>query len=199
MMTTASYRDDHISVRDVVAGYAKLVADRVDEGWHPHLATLMFAPLPGKPESVIAQMRAEAERVYRIFLPRVVRRPLASGSAGRLPILIAAPDGPVGKRDKPLASISINNGVHLHGVLLVPPSSRLPVPVHEHFRHQQALYVRDGRRVLRVDVRPVDRDLERVVAYALKGLSRRRFALDDLIVLPRTASEVRHDRRPRAR
>lgn len=196
-MTTTNDYDDRRTHDDVLSGYVKLVADRVNNGWQPNLATLMFKPLPGKPRAVIEQMRSEAERVYSSFLPRVVRRPLLPESADRLPIMIVAPDGPVGKRDKPLASVKINDGLHLHGLLLMPPTSRLPMPAHEHFRRHQARYVDERFKLERVDVRPVDHDVKRVVDYALKGLKRRRFPLDDLIVLPRTASEVRRTRRKR--
>lgn len=181
------------TAQDVLAGYKQLVVDRVREGWHPYLATLMYAPLRGKPQAVIAQMHDEAERVYRIFLPRVVRKPLSSNALGRLPILIAGPDGPVGKSDKPLTTVAVNQGIHIHGVLLVPPVSRLPLPADEHFRRQQALYVRDQSRLRRVDVRRVDDDVGRVVDYALKGVKRGRFQVDDILVLPRATAELRQE------
>jgi hypothetical protein len=196
-MTTATYYDDRDrrAVYDVLAGYRQLVVDRVREGWHPYLATLMFAQLPGKPAAVIAQMMAEAEFAYKKFLTRAVRRPLSSGSRGRLPIMIAVPDSPVGKRDKPLVDVVINGGLHVHGVLLVPPVSRLPIPADEHFRQQQALYVGDRSHFRAIDVRPIDRDLPRVVDYIMKSISRRRFTthdvLDDVLVLPRATAELR--------
>lgn len=205
-MTTATYHDDRDrrAVDDVIAGYKQFVVDRVREGWHPHLATLMFAPLFGKPAAVIAQMMAEAEFAYKKFLTRAVRRPLSSGSLDWLPILIAAPDWPVGKHDKPLAQVKINDGLHFHGLLLMPPFSRLPIPVDEHFRQQQALYVGDRRRrelmpknsserspLKRIDVRPVDGDVALVVDYVVKSLKRGRFSIDDVLILPRTTEEVR--------
>ncbi len=178
-----------------MAGYGQLAIDRVSNGWRPYFATLTFAPLPGKPEAVIAQMRAEAELVYKKLLTRLVRRPLSDKSRGMLPIMVAVPDAPVGKRDKPLVEVTINGGLHLHGLLLVPPVSRLPVGVDEHFRTRQALYVGDQRRLRCVDVMPIDRDLPRVVDYVMKSVRRRRFAsrdvLDDVLVLPRSAQEMK--------
>ncbi len=106
---------------------------------------------------MLAQMLDEAERVYRTFLTRVVRRPLSPSSAGELPIVVVAPDLPVGRRGKAVAGVAINDGMHLHGVLLVPSRSRLPLPADEHFRREQAQYARDRSRLDVVDVRPIDR------------------------------------------
>lgn len=148
-------------------------------------------------------MLDEAERVYRTFITRVARRPLSPRSQDSLPVLIIAPDLPVGKTGKPLADVAVNDGLHLHGVLLVPPRSRLPLPADKYFRQNQALYLSgpsnpDGldeprqSRFLRVDVRPIDGPVEPVVAYALKSVARHRFTPDDVPVLPRALAEVRN-------
>ena len=195
-MTAAAYRDDRDrrAVSDVIAGYSQLVVDRVREGWHPYLATLMFAPLPGKPAAVMEQMKAGTELVYKKFLTRAVRRPRSAWSAGWLPVLVAAPDTPVGKHDKPLAEVKINGGLHMHGVLLMPPFSRLRLPADEHFRQRQAFYVGDRSRLRAIDVRPIEADVGKAVDYALKNVRRGRFSVDDLLILPRAASELRHAR-----
>jgi hypothetical protein len=184
------YVGDRRAVQDIVAGYAQLIQRRVDAGWRPYLVSFMFKHLSGRPDAVLARMFDEAERVYSTFLTRVVRRPLSPRSIGELPVLVAVPDLPVGKSSKPLRQVVLNNGLHLHGLLAVPPRSRLPVPASEHFRTMQALYVRDRSRLDRVDVRPIDSDVERAVEYALKSLRRRRFGVDDVLVLPRALSEL---------
>lgn len=118
----------------LINGYGTMIAGRIEEGWQAYLLTMMFRQLGGRTPAVVEQMYAEAERLYRTFLPRVVRRPLSPRSLGMLPVLIAAPDVPVGKSNKPLAQVSINDGLHVHGVLVVPPVSRLRATVAEHFR-----------------------------------------------------------------
>jgi hypothetical protein len=190
-MTAVDYLRDGRAVRDVVAGYTSLVDQRVTAGWRPYLLSFMFKHLSARPEPVLAQMYDEAERFYSTFLTRVVRRPASTSSIGELPVMIVAPDFPVGKSGKPLRQVTLNDGLHLHGVLLVPPCSRLREPVEEHFRHLQPLYVRDRRRLDRLDVRPIVDGADRVVEYALKSLVRRRFSIDDVLVLPRTRSELR--------
>jgi hypothetical protein len=101
--------------------------------------------------------------------------------------------------------IELNGGgLHLHGILLVPPRSRPAVSAAEHFRQWQSLYVRE-RSLLdcageareraspleRVEVDPVERTVECAVEYVLKGLPRRRCAVDDVLVLPRALAEMR--------
>lgn len=134
----------------------------------------------------------EAEHFYRRFVTRAMRRPTVPGVD--LPVLIVPPDLPVGKSVKSLREVVLDEGVHVHGVLLVPPRSRLRVPADEHVRSLQQFYVSPGgsahRCVSAVDLRSVEHGVERVVSYALKGLARGRFSLDCLLVLPRALSEV---------
>ena len=73
----------------------------------------------------------------------------------------------------------------------MPPRSRLPTPVDEHFRQQQALYVRDRSKLDRIDVRPIKHTIELATDYVLKSVRRRRFTTDDVLLLPRALAEVR--------
>lgn len=114
MHTTIDYRDDRRVARDVVDGYCQLIEQRVRSGGVPYLVTMMFRRLPGNNVVVLARMFDDAEWVYRTFLPRTVRRPFSPRSAGQLSILIVAPDLPVGKRDKLLRDVVLNDGLHLH-------------------------------------------------------------------------------------
>jgi hypothetical protein len=193
-MHRTNHRDDGnapINKRDVVAGYGDLVRSRIDLGWSASLMSFMFRALPGGPAAVVQQMRREIEHVFTKFLTRVTRRPCSPASADRLPVLIASPDLPVFKREKrPLHDIAVNNGLHAHGILLLPPVSRLRVPAGEHFRENQSAYA-DPRSMLdRIDVRAIDSNPEVVTDYALKALKSGRVDLDDLILLPRSVSEL---------
>jgi hypothetical protein len=185
-----SAHEDRQAINDTIDGYSTLIAQRVADGWKPFLLSLLFDKIAGKPDAAVATMLREAEYLYSAFLTRAVRRPLAPRSIGHLPILIAAPDLPVGKANKPIADVVINDGAHVHGVLAMPPRSRLPVPADEHFRQHQALYVGGRSRLRQVDVRPIEGPVDRVVDYALKSLQRRRFSRDQVLVLPRARSEL---------
>ena len=167
-----SARRDHdelerLARRQIVHGYAELVQRRVADGWSPFLLTFMFHALRGGPLAIILQMRREVERAYAMLATRVVRDPRSPSAVGRLPVMIACADLPVPKRDKIiLRDVTLNGGLHYNGVLLVPPRSRLRVPVDEHFA--SGPYVVPGHPLARLDVRHVENDPGRVTDYVLK-------------------------------
>src|SRR5262245_18376971 len=138
---TLAFRADRDRLDDVLAGYVELALQRVEAGWRLYLVTMMFDRISGRSDYVLAQMRDDAEHFYRRFVTRVDRRPGRGGAATELPVLIVVPDAPVGKSGKSLRDVRVNDGLHLHGVLLVRPVSRLRVPVHEHVQAMQSLYV----------------------------------------------------------
>ena len=113
----------------------------------------------------------EIQRVSSTFVTRTHRKPRTT-PADELPVLIGAADLQVYKRD-PASSplILCNGGLHFHGLLLVPPDTRLKVPVDEHFREYQDMYI--GRRglITRQDVRPVDETPEQVVDFMLERMA----------------------------
>lgn len=193
-MHRANHRDDGnapISKRDLVAGYGDLVRSRIELGWSASLMSFMFKHLPGGPAAVVQQMRREIEHVFTKFLTRVTRRPCSPASADRLPILIASPDRPVFKREKrSLRDVIVNGGLHAHGILLLPPVSRLRVPAEEYFRENQSAYVDAASTLDRIDVRAIDMNPEIATDYALKALKTGRTDFDDLILLPRSVSEL---------
>src|SRR4051812_43549703 len=114
------------NVRDLIEAYGSWVEEKVEEGWDVYIPTFVFHPLPGSPATMKAIMQREVERVYATLLTRVVRYPNSPGSAGKLPIWIVLPDYPVPKHDKKsLREVTLNDGLHLHALGLIPPNSRL--------------------------------------------------------------------------
>ena len=84
-----------------------------------------------------------------------------------------------------LSEVITNDGLHYHGILMVPPQSRLKVPVQQHFIENQNYYCRDG--ILNdIDALLIaDADASVVVDYALKGWKTGRLPSDeDLLLLP---------------
>jgi hypothetical protein len=126
--------------------------------------------------------------MHSSFLTRWTRNPREERD---LPIVVGCPDWPVAKRDKKsLTEIITNDGMHYHGILLVPPSrSRLQVPVEEHFKMKQQVYL--GPTIDRIDVRPFAADdSDRVTDYALKGLRTGRLpGHESILILPRAWGE----------
>jgi hypothetical protein len=177
--------------RDLVQGYTELVTDRIKDGWSSYLLTFLFQHLPGSRPAVIDRMKDEIQRVYLTFVTRVHRKP-RTVSPDELPLLIAAADLPVFKRNRTSSPMVLcNGGLHFHALLLVPPISRLKDSVEEHFRDQRGLYLRASDGMSDLHVRPVTHDYGRVVDYVFKTLLRRRISYDDgMLLLPRATREL---------
>ena len=178
--------------RQFVVGYTQLVSDRMKDGWSCHFITFPFVQLPGPRGAVIQAMKGELQRVYSTFVTRTHRKPRTT-PADELPFLIGAADLQVYKKD-PTSSplILCNGGLHFHGLLMVPPDTRLAAPVEEHFREYQDMYVGRRRLITKLDVRPVTETHEVAVDYVFKTILRGRVSYDDgVLVLPRTRDEIR--------
>ncbi len=175
----------------LVDGYTQLVTDRVADGWSCHLVTVMFSQIFGPRAVVIDRMKDEVLRVYSILLTRVYRKP-RTALTDQLPVLIGALDLPVYKRDRSMGPwVTRNNGLHVHVLVLLPPTSRMTETLEDHFRNNSDLYAGPKTRVKRVHVKPVTHNHGRMVDYVLKTVLNGRLSLDDaMIVLPRARSEL---------
>src|SRR5271157_5199384 len=79
----------------------------------------MFRQLPGPPAAQIGVMQDEIMRVYATLATRLVRKPSSPRWSRYLPKGIFVPDWPVYKHRKSLLSdVSINNGLHMHGIMM---------------------------------------------------------------------------------
>ena len=138
-------------------------------------------------------MKKEVENFCSKLLTRVVRRPNSSCDK---PALIASFDLPVAKRTK-VSTIDafVNDGLHVHAILLIPPKSRLRVPLAEHIESNHEVYLRDRWKLDRVDVQPFyTEESSRVVDYVMKSIKKGRLDYDDsVLILPRSSSECRDD------
>jgi hypothetical protein len=167
-----------------------MVLDRVHNGFEFYLITIMFCPLPGSAVTKQKIMMEEVERIYATLLTRVIRKP-KSTSLIDLPLWIVCPDFPVPKYAKQsLPSVSINQGLHVHALALVPPITRLKRPLDAEIRRHQELLTKNQDRVFRLHAEVVTHDEGYVVGYAMKSLVRRRSSSDSILILPRTSSEL---------
>jgi hypothetical protein len=178
-----------MSAYDLIDAYSQWIQKYVDEkGWNPFLLTFMYKPLRGPTEAIAHQMKDEVDRVYSTFITRVVRNPNSKHQEHLRPILVAVPDRPVAKYEKQrIKDVTINNGRHMHGLLVVPWDCRFKRDVRAHFEKYSKLYVKN--RLLRLDVCPIDSNLEDVVDYAFKSVKNRRFNCDDIIIFPKSSTE----------
>jgi hypothetical protein len=88
------------------------------------------------------------------------------------------------------SNIIINDGLHFHALLLIPPVSRLACSFQEHFLKHEAMYLNKCRIVARLDVEPiVTESSERLIYYFFKAL-KRGLSYDDILILPKVRSEL---------
>ncbi|GAB6971122.1 hypothetical protein JCM16408A_18700 [Methylobacterium phyllosphaerae] len=165
----------------------------MDAGWEGHLITLMFKHIPGSEAAKLRVMEWELERVYATLLTRLFRRPNAPRNYGKLPIIVAAPDYPVAKREKHLLSeVRVNDGLHFHGVALFHPERRLVGSIHDHFDENLHLYIHGEHPLLQLHLTRIENRTSYVADYGYKTVQRRAaIGLDGFVILPRTSGEMR--------
>ncbi|RIK85497.1 MAG: hypothetical protein DCC69_10120 [Hyphomicrobiales bacterium] len=128
---------------------------------------------------------------YSRILTRTVRNPKAEKNRGHLPIIIAAFDLPVFKYDKDhLADIAINDGLHVHGIWMMPRKTRLEGDLSGEFLNHQRRYAGPGRPISRIVSERIEKTPGRVTEYMLKTIGHGRMDLDGVIILPRSRREL---------
>jgi hypothetical protein len=171
---------------------SKWAKECIDFEWEAYFMTFMFRHIAGSDQERIRQMHKEIGIFYGKLASWVVRKPKSPKCAHLLPRGVFYPDGPCYKREKQaLRDVKINDGLHFHGIILVPTKSRLKVPFLQHLLDKKRSYGRGY--MLMIHAEP-DRDHHRFVAdYAGKGVKRGRVSYDDVLVLPRTGKELQQD------
>jgi hypothetical protein len=116
---------------------------------------------------------------------------MSEKNSDRLPIWIGCPDLPVPKYQKQsLRNATINDGLHFHVICLIPPESRLTEPLQDHVAHHQQLYKGKAGTVSELDVRRIVKRPKYTTRYALKSIPKRRVSNDEIIILPRSQTEL---------
>jgi hypothetical protein len=177
---------------NLISAYNEWVQSYIDEGWSAFLMTFMFRPLSGTAFFKIQQMKKEIEHFYSDkLLHRIIRRPKFNGDA---PVLFAFPDLPVRKKDKTSTIDAIvNDGLHFHTILLIPPRSRLSVPLDLYVASIPEIYLRQ-RKLDRIDIQSFYTENSfRVVDYCMKSLKGRLDYDNCILILPKSSSECRDD------
>lgn len=174
-----------------LAGYVKLIEDRVKkDGWNAYFVTFMFNRIPGGRKAQLGSMADALYRFYATFLTRVVRNPHSAFQLSQRPLFVSVPDYPVPKHDKQrLCDIAINDGLHMHGILVVPWQSRMKEDVISHLQRYSRLYVKEPLR--RINIEEIEDNLGRVGDYVFKSVKRGRCSWDDVVILPKERSELR--------
>src|SRR5450759_3345296 len=142
---------------ELLDAYGAWVTDYMDQGHDAYLTTFMFNHIPGNPKSTMGLMTKDIEQFYRTLVTRVVRKP-RTAQIHQLPKLIALPDRPVPKHFKQaLEDVAINDGLHVHGITMIPERSRLDCELDEHVHAESRIYT-DSRhtRIRHIDVQIIN-------------------------------------------
>jgi hypothetical protein len=178
----------------LVSSYYELVARYLSNGYQGHLVTFKFTLLHGNGAAKLRQVQRALEHFFGIFITRVVRKPNSPNWIDKCPVFIGCPDFPVAKHEKqPLSEVLINDGLHAHGILLVPEKSRLEKlnkSVEGHFEKGGYMYLSKVKDLASIHSVPIVSNPDRVVDYVLKGLKTRKVECDDIIILPKAALEI---------
>jgi hypothetical protein len=168
---------------------SKWMEEYVDLEWTPYHMVFMFRHIPGSEQEKIRQMHKDIASFYGKLASWVVRDPKSPKCAHLLPRAVFFPDVPYSTRlTQGLSEVKINDGLHFHGIILVPTRSRLKVPFLEHLREKKRIYSR--RNVLRYYAEPIWDHHRFVADYGGKAIKRGRLSYDDVLVLPRTGKEL---------
>jgi hypothetical protein len=190
-ITSTGYMESSTNRRNRQKGLVDFFKARKASGWLPHLMTFQFEQLPGRINAILAQMGNDIGRLYCRLVPHVQRFPTTKLGSVNVPILFSCADLPVYKRKKvSLAEATLNDGLHYHGVLLLPPRNRLRTDLATHLEERRQYYLADTR-LLTVSAEPIDDNLEKTVGYAFKGMTSGRVHYDDgFLIFPRALSEL---------
>jgi hypothetical protein len=91
-----------------------------------------------------------------------------------------------------MLDVTINDGLHFHGIMLINIESRLKVRLDMHFKEHYARYVRPGDALRRIHIQPIDDPTaNRATGYALKALEWRIPDTDRIFIRPKALSEVK--------
>ena len=174
----------------LVDAWADWITERRREGRRLYLFSFMFTQLPGRPKTKLMIMQQELTMIYARMLTRLVRRPKGKPLL-ELPVWLAFPDRPVPKNDKKdsLSQIVPNDGVHMHAIVAIPKNSRVR-KIGAHVRKYRESYLGREGRLVNIDVRRIRRTPRKATRYALKSLERQRWDDDQILVLPRSSTEL---------
>lgn len=175
----------------LINGYITMIDERRFGSWEPYLLTLMFNPVSGNERTKQNHMLRESEKLYARLLTRLIKRP-HNKLTEPLPFWISCFDWPVNKKEKAApADFITNDGMHIHAIFMVPPNARTGARLGDIVaRSPRSFLVGAGMPLARLHVEPIEETAAKATLYALKQIPRKRLTSADILVLPKSHSEV---------
>ena len=196
-MNVSSSYDDKYDFSDeqqrvMIRDWGRFLETKViKDGWNPYLLTFMFREISSSETGRLTVMRDAVERFYSTFITRVARNPNSAFQISNRPLFLGAPDYPTFKHKKKntLRDASVNDGLHMHSIIVMPWKCRLKQDLITHVQTRAKTYIRDPLQKLHIEL--IEDELPLVTDYVLKSIKKRRFSWDDAIILPKSRSEYR--------
>jgi hypothetical protein len=186
--TMDTFYNNH-QVQRLLQSHGQCVRDYMDPGWHGYFLSFMFSQIPGSDASRLQEMKKHLGWFYGRLAKASVPKASRPEWSEFLPKMVLAPDLPVPKRSKvQLRDVTINNGLHWHGLMVVNPlAPKLQTGLDDHIRQNLAKYL--VGHIREIDVNPITCTPEYVTGYGLKSL-KSRFSMDEILIFPRTVTEL---------
>jgi len=162
-----------------------------DQIWNGYIVTFMFNHIPGAYDHKCSVMENEIERVYATLIRHVVHYSRSQSERKKLPKLYAFPDYPRQKM-YPFRweDITINDGLHYHGIVLIGIDTRLKVGLDMYIKQSYRHFVKSGGPLRRIHIEPLDRTPRKAVGYVLKAIEWRIPDSNQMLILPKAVSEL---------
>lgn len=173
-----------------IEGYMEWTKRQIQEGWDPYFVNFMYNNLSGGISEVKYRMMDEVDRVYRTLVTNDSREPTSQRCLPWLPLYFGSYDFPIYKKNNPTSidDFSPNDGRHINGLFFISPRTRLTEPLGDHFDNNARRYYGRGRLLKRIHT--VAMSSGDMTDYALKAYKNGKTTHDDILVLPKTLSEI---------
>jgi len=186
-------RDFRLKIKYDYAAWIELILKGKFDGqiWNGYIVTFMFNHIPGAYDHKCSVMENEIERVYATLIRHVVHYSRSQSERKKLPKLYAFPDYPRQKM-YPFRweDITINDGLHYHGIVLIGIDTRLKVGLDMYIKQSYRHFVKSGGPLRRIHIEPLDRTPRKAVGYVLKAIEWRIPDSNQMLILPKAVSEL---------
>jgi hypothetical protein len=177
-------------VQTITQWWSREVEEKVTkDGWNAYLVTFMFNHVSGLPAARLKIMQDSVCRCYSTLVTRVVRKPNSIHQLHLRPLLLSVPDYPVFKYEKNgLTQATVNDGLHIHSVLVLPSESRLKEDVCSHVARKPRRYIK--KPLYSINFAAIENNAYTVTNYVMKSVRRGRCRWEDVFFLPKSPSEL---------
>jgi hypothetical protein len=86
--------------------------------------------------------------------------------------------------------ITINDGLHYHGIVLIRIDTRLKVGLDMYINQNYQHFVKPGGPLRKIHIEPIDRTPAKAVDYVLKAIEWRIPDSNQMLILPKAVSEL---------